>query len=154
MAEEMTPEARRAFLATGTRTAILATTRRDGRPHAVPVCFVLDDDDVLFLTNGDSAKGRALQHNPRVTLVVDDERPPFAFVMIEGTAEISRNADDIERVAPRIAERYDGPGNVEDFVRFAHEGLGTLVTVKPTKTVAIDRVGEETPSPADRATER
>ena len=27
MAEEMTPEARRAFLTTGTRTAILATTR-------------------------------------------------------------------------------------------------------------------------------
>jgi nitroimidazol reductase NimA-like FMN-containing flavoprotein (pyridoxamine 5'-phosphate oxidase superfamily) len=56
MAEEMTPEARRAFLTTGTRTAILATTRPDGRPHAVPVCFVLDNDDVLFLTNGSPSK--------------------------------------------------------------------------------------------------
>jgi hypothetical protein len=142
MAEEMTPEARRAFLATGTRTAILATTRSDGRPHAVPVCFVLDDDDVLFLTNGATAKGRDLQRDPRVTLLVDDERPPFAFVMIEGTAEASRNADDIDRVAPRIAERYDGPDGVDDFVRFAHEALGTLVRVKPTKIVALDRVGE------------
>jgi PPOX class probable F420-dependent enzyme len=142
MAEEMTLEARRAFLTAGTRTAILATTRSDGRPHAVPVCFVLDDDDVLFLTNGTTAKGRDLQRDPRVALLVDDERPPFAFVMIEGTAETSQDADDIDRVAPRIAERYFGPDSVEDFVRGAHEALGTLVRVKPTKILALDRVGE------------
>jgi PPOX class probable F420-dependent enzyme len=142
MADEMTPDARRAFLTSGTRTAVLATTRADGRPHAVPVCFVLQDDDVLFLTNDATAKGRALRRDPRATLVVDDETPPFAFVMIEGTAQLSRSPDDIDRVAPEIAERYDGPGGVEDFVRFAHEALGTLVRVKPTKIVALDRVGE------------
>ena len=142
MADEMTPAARRAFLTEGTRTGIFATTRFDGRPHAVPVCFVLDDDDVLFLTNGASAKGRAVQRDPRATLVVDDERPPFAFVMIEGTAEASRNAADIDRVAPRIAERYYGPDSVEDFVRFAHDALGTLIRVKPTRILALDRVGD------------
>src|SRR5919108_5283410 len=102
MVDEMTPQARRAFLMSGTRTAILATTRADGRPHAVPVCFVLDGDDVLFLTNDGTAKGRDLQGAPRATLVVDDEIPPFAFVMIEGTARLSRSPDDIDRVAPEI----------------------------------------------------
>jgi PPOX class probable F420-dependent enzyme len=143
MVDEMTPEARRAFLTSGTRTAILATTRADGRPHAVPVCFVLDGDDVLFLTNDGTAKGRDLQRDPRVTVVVDDETPPFAFVMIEGTAELSRSPDDIDRVAPEIAERYFGPDAVEDFVRSAHEALGTLVRVKPTRMLALDRVAEE-----------
>jgi PPOX class probable F420-dependent enzyme len=142
MADEMTPQARRAFLTSGTRTAILATTRADGRPHAVPVCFVLEDDDVLLLTNEASAKGRALQRDPRVTLVVDDETPPFAFVMIEGTAQLSQSPDDIDRVAPEIAKRYDGADSIEDFVRFAHEALGTLVRVTPTRILALDRVGE------------
>jgi PPOX class probable F420-dependent enzyme len=142
MAQEMTHEARRAFLTNGTRTAILATTRPDGRPHAVPVCFVLENDDVLIVTNEATAKGRAMQRDPRVTLVVDDETPPFAFVMIEGTAELSRDPDEIDRVAPRIGERYDGPDGVEDFVRFAHEALGLLVRVKPTKMLALDRVSE------------
>jgi PPOX class probable F420-dependent enzyme len=142
MVDEMTPEARRAFLTSGTRTAILATTRADGRPHAVPVCFVLEDDDVLFLTNDATAKGRALQRDPRVTLVVDDETPPFAFVIIEGEAQLSRNADDIDRVAPEIAERYDGADGIEDFVREAHDALGTLVRVRPTKILAFDRVAE------------
>jgi PPOX class probable F420-dependent enzyme len=142
MAQEMTPEARRAFLTEGTRTAILATAGPDGRPHAVPVCFVLEDDDVLVLTNEASAKGQAMRRDPRVTLVVDDETPPFAFVMIEGTAELSRDPDEIDQVAPRIGERYDGPEGVEDFVRFAHEALGLLVRVRPTKILALDRVSE------------
>jgi PPOX class probable F420-dependent enzyme len=142
MAQVMTPEARRAFLTHGTRTAILATTRPDGRPHAVPICFALEDDDVLFLTHEASAKGQAMRRDPRVTLVVDDETPPFAFVMVEGTAELSRDPDEIDRVAPRIGERYDGPDGVEEFVRFAHEGLGLLVRVKPSRIVALDRVSE------------
>jgi len=62
--------------------------------------------------------------------------------MIEGEAHLSRSPDDIGRVAPEIAQRYDGPDGIENFVRFAHEALGTLVRVKPTKIVALDRVGE------------
>jgi PPOX class probable F420-dependent enzyme len=146
MAEEMTASTRRAFLASGTRTAILATTRPDGRPHAVPIAFVLDNDDVLFVTDQDSVKGRAVQRDPRVTLVVDDETPPFAFVMIEGTAQLSRSPNDIETIAPKISERYDGPDAgpdaVEDFVRFARDQLGLLVRVRPSRMLALNRVSE------------
>jgi Pyridoxamine 5'-phosphate oxidase len=54
MARGMSPDERRAFLTNGTRTAILATSRPDGSPHAVPVGFVLDGvvpfaDDALRL---------------------------------------------------------------------------------------------------------
>jgi PPOX class probable F420-dependent enzyme len=142
MAQEMTPEARRSFLLSGTRTAILATTRPDGRPHAVPVCFVLDGDDVMFITNEHTVKAKAVLRDPRVTLVVDDETPPFAFVMVEGIAETSDRVADIDRFAPDIGERYDGPEGVEDFVRFAKEELGLLVRIRATKILALDRVGE------------
>lgn len=141
MAQQMTPEARRAFLLRGTRTAILATTRPDGRPHAVPMGFVLDGDDVAFLTNEQTVKAAAVR-DPRVTLVVDDETPPFAFVMVEGIADVSRDPADIERVAPGIGERYAGRDGVDEFVRFASEALGLLVRVRPTRIVALDRVGE------------
>ena len=72
MAADMTLDARRAFLTEGTRTAVLATAREDGRPHAAPIAFVLDDDDILFLTNAETVKGRDLLRDPRVTLVIDD----------------------------------------------------------------------------------
>jgi hypothetical protein len=34
----------------------LATTRADGRPHVVPIWFVLDGDDLVFNTGADTVK--------------------------------------------------------------------------------------------------
>jgi PPOX class probable F420-dependent enzyme len=141
-AAEMTLDARRAFLTEGTRTAVLATIRQDGRAHAVPIAFVLDNDDILFLTNADTVKGRDLLRDPRVTLVVDDEVPPFAFVMIEGTAVASRDIGNVEQLARRISQRYDTGEGMEEFVRFAREELGMLVRVTASRIVALERVGE------------
>ena len=50
VATAMSDEERRAFLSAGTRTGILSTVRRDGRPHAAPIWFVLDGDDIVFTT--------------------------------------------------------------------------------------------------------
>ena len=141
-AAEMTLDARRAFLTEGTRTAVLATIREDGRPHAVPIAFVLDDDDILFLTNAETVKGRDLLRDPRVTLVVDDDVPPFAFVMIEGTAVASRDVGNVEQLARRISQRYDAGEGVEEFVRFAREELGMLVRVAASRIVALEHLGE------------
>jgi Pyridoxamine 5'-phosphate oxidase len=38
------------------------------------------------MTERDTVKGRNIRRDPRVMLSIDDERPPFAFVLIEGTA--------------------------------------------------------------------
>lgn len=143
MARAMTPEERRSFLMGGTRTAILATVRPDGRPHAVPVGFVLAGDDVLFLTGERTVKGANLQHDPRVSLVVDDETPPFAFVRIDGRAEVSQARDEVRRAAAiEIGRRYGGAESVDEFVRFADIALGLFVRVRPTHVLALDRVGE------------
>jgi PPOX class probable F420-dependent enzyme len=142
VAEPMSAERRREFLLDGTRTAILATTRADGRPHAVPVCFVLDDDDVLFLTNADSVKGANIRRDPRVTFVVDDDEPPFAFVVVDGTAQMSQDRDEIRHAAVAISHRYDGGEGTDEFVRFATDALGSLVRIQPARVLALDRVGE------------
>ncbi len=86
---------RRSFLLGRSRTASLATVRADGRPHVAPVWFDLDGDTVIFTTWHDSVKARNIYRDPRVSLCVDDEEPPFAFVMIEGTAEMTAGAPDL-----------------------------------------------------------
>jgi pyridoxamine 5'-phosphate oxidase-like protein len=48
-----------AFVSEGTRTGKLATTRRDGRPHVVPIWFVLDGTDFVFNTGEDTQARRA-----------------------------------------------------------------------------------------------
>src|SRR6266498_4163733 len=80
MPQPMSLEQRRAFLSEGTRNAVVATIRADGRPHAVPVWYAMDGDDVLIGTNENTLRGRNLSRDPRVTVVVEDPTPPYAFV--------------------------------------------------------------------------
>ncbi len=97
----------RAFLSYGSRTAKLATVRRDGRPHVAPVWFVLDGEDLVFMTHQDSVKGGTLLREPRVMISVDDEKFPFGFVLAEGIATCER--PDPEALRPwskLIARRY------------------------------------------------
>src|SRR5262249_60657137 len=105
----MKQEEWRGFLSSGTRTAKLASRRFDGRPHVTPVWFVLDGDDLVFTTQRDIVKGRNIRNDPRVMLCVDDERPPFAFDSIEGTAGTSElPPGTLVEWTPRIAPRYIG----------------------------------------------
>lgn len=107
----------RAFLSEGTRTAKLATTRRDGRPHVAPVWFILEGDEIVFNTGRDTVKGRTIARDRRVALCVDDDRPPFAFVLVEGIASASEDHDDLLDVATRIGARYMGEARGENFGR-------------------------------------
>ncbi|HSO94851.1 MAG TPA: PPOX class F420-dependent oxidoreductase, partial [Acidimicrobiia bacterium] len=91
----MAPDEVRAFLSEGTRTAKLATVTAGGAPHVVPVWFVLDGDDVIFTTHESSQKATSLRRDPRVACCVDDDRPPFSYVMVSGTATLSTDLDDL-----------------------------------------------------------
>ena len=133
----MTPAEWRAFLLADPRTAKLATVRPDGRPHVAPVWFTLDGDELVFMTMANSVKGRNLQANPRVAVSVDEERFPFDFVLVEGTAEIlALSPGELLPYATRIAERYVGAEHSATYgERNAVEGE-VLVRVPLTKVVA------------------
>lgn len=104
-----------AFLAVGTRTGKLATVRRDGRPHVVPVWFTVEGEDLVFNTWHTSLKARNLAAEPRAALVVDYEDPPYGYVLVEGTVEISDDLEEVRRIATIIGGRYMGEDEAEEF---------------------------------------
>jgi nitroimidazol reductase NimA-like FMN-containing flavoprotein (pyridoxamine 5'-phosphate oxidase superfamily) len=67
-----------AFLTAGTRTGKLSYTGGDGRPLVTPVWFIVEDGCIVFTTEKESAKGRALARDPRASLCTDLEEPPYA----------------------------------------------------------------------------
>jgi PPOX class probable F420-dependent enzyme len=137
---EMTTSEYVRFLTEGTRTAKLATVRRDGRPHVVPVWFVLDGDDLLITTSNNSVKGRAMRRDPRVAACIDDDHPPFAFVMIEGTVTLVEDPHAVLTAATRIALRYVGPDKADAYGRL-NGGDGTMaVRITPQNIVSEDNV--------------
>lgn len=105
----------RDFLMVGTRTAKLATVRKDGRPHVVPVWFIIDGGDIVFNTGRTTVKGANIRRDGRVCICVDDEQPPFSFATIEGTTEISEEPSELLRVATGIARRYMGADKAEEY---------------------------------------
>ena len=140
---QMSEGERRAFLSEGTRTAKAATTRRDRRPHVAPVWSVLDGDDVVFTTGRDTVKGRAIRRDGHISLCVDDESPPYAFVLIEGRATVSEDLDEMLVWATRIAERYMGAENAESYGKRNAVPGELLVRVTPGKFVSENNVTGE-----------
>jgi PPOX class probable F420-dependent enzyme len=136
MSSMMLPDEVQRFLAYGTRTAKLATVRADGRPHVVPVWFVLDGDDIVFTTGTTTVKAAAMRRHPRVALCVDDETPPYAYVTVEGTATVDPDAHDVLTWATRIAARYMGADQAEEYGRRNAVPGEALVRVTPTKIIA------------------
>lgn len=138
----MTREEWRAFLQHGTRTGKLATVRRDGWPHVVPVWFVLDGEDIVFTTEARTVKGRALRRDPRACICVDDEKPPYAYVMVEGRATLSEDLEEMLPYATAIGGRYMGADRAEEFGRRNAVPGEMLVRLTPTRVVAEDRVAD------------
>jgi len=134
----MTPDEVEAFLHHGTRTAKLATVRADGRPHVTPVWFVIDPEtgDILFNTAESAVKGKNLLRDPRVTLLVDEEVPPYAYVQIEGIASLSTNLDEMLPWSTAIGSRYMGAENAKRFGQRNAVPGELLVRVHRVNTIA------------------
>jgi PPOX class probable F420-dependent enzyme len=119
-----------------TRTAKLAVTRKDGSPHVAPVWVDLDGDDIVFMTSADTIKGKSILRDGRVALCWDDERPPFSFVTVTGTTTTSTDPDELLHWATRIARRYMGDEQAEQYGRRNAVPPEMVVRVSPTNVVA------------------
>jgi PPOX class probable F420-dependent enzyme len=130
----------RAFLSTGTRTGKLGFVAADGRPLVTPIWFVIEGPDeepeLLFNTGRDTAKGRAVQRDPRLAICVDSERQPYGFVQVQGLATWTEDTDELIRSATVIGARYMGPERAAEFGRRNGVPGELLVRVRPTKVLA------------------
>ena len=138
----MTDGERRAFLLRGTRTGILSTVRADGSPHAAPVWFTLDGDDVLFNTGVETVKGKNLRRTGQAAFTVDDSEPPFSFVAITATVELSEVLAEVRHRATVIGGRYMGADRAEEFG--ARNGVPgeLLVRLRPIKIIAVSGLAD------------
>ena len=113
----MTPQEIEQFInSTPARPGILGTTRADGRPHVAPVCVDLDSDGtIVFMTGAQTVKGRNLRRTGRAAISIDDDRPPFSFVTLEGPVTIDEDLDLVRAWAARIGGRYMGEERAAEY---------------------------------------
>jgi PPOX class probable F420-dependent enzyme len=133
---EMSEGERRAFLLEGTRTGKLGVTRIDGSPYVLPVWFLLDGDDVIFTTGAETVRGRALRRDGRVSMLVDEERPPYGFVRVDGHAVIDEDLDELRRWARALGARYMGEDVADRFAERNAVPGELLVRIVPDRIAA------------------
>jgi len=79
----------------------VATVRPGGRPHLVPVWFVVDGGKWYLCTAPGSVKARNLKANPRIALALEDGSNPY---VVEGEA---RAVEPNPAVVRRFKAKYD-----------------------------------------------
>ena len=78
----------REFLTTNHR-AVMATTRKDGRPQLSPVTVVVDGEGRVVISSRETAvKVKNLRRDPHVSLAVMNDQFYGEWYQVEGTAEI------------------------------------------------------------------
>ncbi len=115
--DRMNDDEVRAFLTSmPAHTGKVATVRADGRPHVAPVWYAVDDDGSIYFTTGaDTVKGKNLTRTGYAAMSVDDERPPFSFVTLEGPVEMSDDLDAVRKWATIVGGRYMGADKAAGF---------------------------------------
>ena len=139
--EQLTAE-QRAFLLEGTRTGKLATVRKDGRPHVVPIWFHLDGNTLVFTTGETTVKAANMRRDPRVSICVDDETPPYAYIQIEGIASFSEDSDALLTWSTRIGGRYMGENQAKAFGKRNAVPGELLVRLRPEKVTSAKDLAE------------
>jgi PPOX class probable F420-dependent enzyme len=77
----------------------------DGRPHSMPVWGVWDGHALWFSSGRRSRKARNLAADPRCVVTTEDATEP---VIVEGTAQLTDERDEIERIASLMDAKYGG----------------------------------------------
>ena len=132
-----------AFLASDPpHTGKLATVRIDGSPHLAPIWFAVDGDSLVFMTNADTLKGRAIRRDPRVALCVDDERPPFSFVTVNGVVEVNEDPAELLHWATVIGGRYMGADRAQEYGYRNGIPSELLCRLRPTRIASAFNVSD------------
>jgi PPOX class probable F420-dependent enzyme len=93
----------------------LATTRRDGRPHVVPICFVITEDLVYSAVDDKPKRHGQLQRlsNVRATgtasLLIDEYHEDWSrlwWIRLDGRARVVDEAAETELAIRLLSHKY------------------------------------------------
>jgi PPOX class probable F420-dependent enzyme len=114
--------------------AVLATYRRDGTVLLSPVWHEWRDNGFNVVTGLRNVKAAHLRRDPRASIVVCDDGPPYRGLELRASARLSTPED--RSIVRRIATRYLGPEAGEGYAETAGDDL--LIRLEPGEVRAWD----------------
>jgi len=90
----------------------------------------------VFTTGEATVKGKNLSRRGYAAMSIDDERPPFSFVVLEGPVELSDDLDQVRHWATILGGRYMGQETAEDFGKRNAVPGELLARLRPEKVTS------------------
>ena len=103
---------------------------------------VFDGEELVFTTWHTSVKARNIGRDDRIALLVEDEVPPYAYVIVRGRAALRDDMDELRRWARDLAARYMGANKAEEYGRRNAVPGELVVRVTPDRIVGVTRVAD------------
>jgi len=113
------------------QVAVLGTIGASGRPQLSGVWFLAEDDAVKFSLNTSRQKVKNLQADPKVSVLIFDEKTPYRYLELRGDAEVTPDPD--YTFADKVGAKYGG-ADLRD--RDQPGDTRVVITVHPTRVVA------------------
>ena len=142
MPARMSPSQRERFLR-GRHVAVLTTLAADGAPVPTPIWYLYRDGTFYFRTASNAVKAENVRRDPRVSICVQDERPPYKAVVAYGTAQIEEQQEWLNRAIPRRYLGFIGAMGYERTARQAiQQGPEVALVVRPDRWASFDFAAE------------
>ncbi len=126
------------FLA-GRHVAVLVTIGADGAPVPGPIWYLYRDGAFHFRTASDAVRTRNIRRDPRVSICVQDERPPYKALIAYGKAEVREPDEKLADELPRHYLGFVGAIGYKLAARQAVEhGPEVTLVVRPDRVAALD----------------
>ncbi len=87
---------------------ILATVMPDGSPQATPLWFDFDGQYIRVNSAKGRVKDRNMRRDPRVALVIVDDRTPYRYIQIRGRVVEIIEGDVARLHIDELSRRYTG----------------------------------------------
>ena len=128
---------RQEFLA-AKHVAVLSVAAEGRPPASVPMWYdYTPGGDIRINTGAGARKSRLIEQAGAVTLVVQNEEPPYQYVVVEGTVVNTTTPTPLE-VREAIAIRYLGEEGGRAFVKTLEGNTSVLFTVRPDRWITAD----------------
>jgi PPOX class probable F420-dependent enzyme len=114
--------------------AVLATYRRDASVLLSPVWHEWRGGGFNVVTGSADVKARHLRRDPRASVVVCEDAPPYRGVELRCNAQLLPAG--VEEAVPRIASRYLGREAGAAYAEHGHDDL--LIRLEPGELRAWD----------------
>jgi len=115
--------------------ARLSTIDQDGYPHTVPVWFMLDGGDVVFISSRDTRKVRNIIANPKGAVTIGGEPADNGGYLIKGDVSIEEDPGDVW--VKKFCYHYEDKAKAEQDIADWAELDIVLLRLKPKIIVKV-----------------